>query len=302
MTGNRKREIFAKHAPDEMVAMESISCARRGCLEQFSYGIAGSRQREFCAVHAVDGMVGIISATCHRKGCSEIASYGVKGSNRAELCFTHAIDGMVAAPVARKGTCLRAGCPRAPSNGLRAGWRAALCVEHATVKQPSKKNCRREGRFKSPCFGVAGSKKPEYCASYRLDGMVNVCRTRCRSEGCMKTPVYGFAGVQRNRVCAKQAVAGMIPLYRRRCANNCSKTHRFGDKDSGSRVFCAEHILKGMVKTVVIQECAQESYRKAPTHGMVGAKKGVVCAEHAAKRNGQRRHQEVFPPGLLQDA
>ena len=76
----------------------------------------------------------------------------------------------------------------------------------------------------NPSYGVAGSKKAEYCAQHALEGMVHVRSKKCAGDGCSKQPSYGVAGSKKAEYCAQHALEGMVDVYSKRCAGDgCSK-------------------------------------------------------------------------------
>ncbi|CAM9522436.1 unnamed protein product [Sphacelaria rigidula] len=72
------------------------------------------------------------------------------------------------------------------------------------------KQCGDEGCSKKPSYGVAGSKKAEFCSQHARGGMVNVRFQTCCSEGCSKKPSYGVAGSKNARFSPQHARAGMV--------------------------------------------------------------------------------------------
>ena len=70
------------------------------------------------------------------------------------------------------------------------------------------KKCRAERCGKQPSFGVAGTKRAEYCAQHALEGMVDVKGRKCRTEGCGTQPSFGVAGTKTMAYCAQHALEG----------------------------------------------------------------------------------------------
>ena len=86
------------------------------------------------------------------------------------------------------------------------------------------KRCAHNGCTKYPIYGVAGSKRTEYCAQHALDGMINVMSKRCAQNGCTKQPSYGVAGSRKAEYCSQHALDGMINVVSKRCTHNgCTK-------------------------------------------------------------------------------
>lgn len=55
------------------------------------------------------------------------------------------------------------------------------------------KRCSHEGCTKLPSWGLAGSRKHEFCAQHAMEGLVEVVRKwkTCSYEGCTKLPSWG---------------------------------------------------------------------------------------------------------------
>lgn len=79
----------------------------------------------------------------------------------------------------------------------------------------TKKRCAHPGCTKQPKYGVAGSKKREYCAPHAKGGMVDVYNKRCGFPGCTKGPSYGVAGSKKREFCAQHATEGMVNVCSR---------------------------------------------------------------------------------------
>ena len=56
------------------------------------------------------------------------------------------------------------------------------------------RKCRTEGCCRISFFGVAGTKKAEYCVRHAPDAMADVIHRKCRTENCDKGPSFGVAG------------------------------------------------------------------------------------------------------------
>ncbi|CAM9595289.1 unnamed protein product [Ascophyllum nodosum] len=67
------------------------------------------------------------------------------------------------------------------------------------------RTCRTEGCNKESSFGVAGTKKGEYCAQHAPDGMVNVKNRKCPTEGCGKRPSFRGVNAKTVEYCAQHA-------------------------------------------------------------------------------------------------
>ncbi|CAM9296296.1 unnamed protein product [Sphacelaria rigidula] len=143
------------------------------------------------------------------------------------------------------------------------------------------KRCGEEGCFKHPSFGVASSRKAEFCAAHARAGMVDVVSKRCGEEGCFKRPSFGAASSRKAEFCAAHARAGMVNVRSKRCGEEgCFKKTSFNVASSRKAEFCAAHARAGMVN-VKSKRCGNESCSTQPSFGKVGSIKVEFCATHA---------------------
>lgn len=110
------------------------------------------------------------------------------------------------------------------------------------------KRCDFQGCSKHPSYGVAGSKKAEFCVAHAQEGMVDVCSKRCGHPGCTKRSSYGTPGSKKPQFCIHHAMKGMIDVVSKRCAEvGCNKWPSYGIPGSKKAEFCAAHAKDGMV-------------------------------------------------------
>ena len=116
------------------------------------------------------------------------------------------------------------------SSQLTARWRHTLLNREGSMPR----ECAHQGCTKGPSYGVAGSKKPEYCAQHRKGGMVNVVSKRCAHHGCAKGPSYGKAGSKKAEYCRDHAEDGMVNVTHKRCAHHgCIKVAQYSKAGGG---------------------------------------------------------------------
>ena len=65
------------------------------------------------------------------------------------------------------------------------------------------KSCAHNSCTKRPSYGVAGSRKAEYCSQHASDGMIDVVRKRCAHNSCTKHSSYGVAGSRKAEYCSQ---------------------------------------------------------------------------------------------------
>lgn len=113
------------------------------------------------------------------------------------------------------------------------------------------KKCAEEECSKSPSYGVAGSKKAEFCSQHARAGMVNVKSNACVQEDCSKQPSYGVAGISRREFCVQHARVGMVDVFSKKCGNEeCCKRPSYGVAGTRRQEFCVQHARVGMINVM----------------------------------------------------
>lgn len=54
-------------------------------------------------------------------------------------------------------------------------------------------------------FGVAGTKKAEFCSQHTEDGMIHVYSKGCGPPGCTRMPPFGMVGRMKQEFCSQHA-------------------------------------------------------------------------------------------------
>ena len=103
----------------------------------------------------------------------------------------------------------------------------------------STKRCAYPGCPKPPTYGMEGSKRAEFCAGHKKEGMVNVLTSnkRCSHRCCTKHPYYGVEGRQMAEFCAGHKKESMVNVKTKRCGhprcNNAAVSRRGREQDGG---------------------------------------------------------------------
>ena len=88
---------------------------------------------------------------------------------------------------------------------------------------------------------MAGTKIVRYCAQHARDGMVNVKRKQCRIQGCWKQPSFGVASTKTAKYCAQHAPVGMVHVKSRKYrTKGCGKHPSFGVADTNPAKHCTQ--------------------------------------------------------------
>ena len=183
--------------------------------------------------------------------CTKNASYGPIGTTKRIRCKEHAGPDMA---YARKDN------------------RSCIHPEHI------------DGRATRASFNFPDEKKPLYCKSHSLEGMINLNNKNNMCKGCgLKQPSYGIEGKKASH-CSKCATDDMIDVISRRCKHpSCRKNPTYG-KPGGTHEYCQKHALPGMID-VKNKRC--KLCKKQPTYGVDYP---THCKEHKTNDMSDMRH------------
>lgn len=166
-------------------------------------------------------------------------------------------------------SCTLYGCTREPTHGV-AGKKAEFCARHGLAASVNvSKECNVDGCSTRAHYGVAGSKKREFCSKHALEGMVSLSHRKCASDGCCTTASFGVPGSKKMEFCFKHALEGMVNLKQTTCMREgCRNGARCG-LPGEKKMFCKRHALQGMV-SATRRICEHEGCGKRPIYGVAG--------------------------------
>jgi hypothetical protein len=140
--------------------------------------------------------------------------------------------------------------------------------------------CKEEGCTTRSSYGLKG-KKAEYCATHKIDEMVNVVSKCCEYEGCTSVnPVFNIQGSKIGRFCSEHKSDDMVDVKHLRCKHTgCNIQAAYGIKGQKAQ-YCTTHKLEGMVD-VKNSYCEYAGCNIAsPVFNTKGSKKGRFCLAH----------------------
>ena len=98
------------------------------------------------------------------------------------------------------------------------------------------KKCKTEGCGKQPSFGVAGTKRVEYCAQQASDKTIVVKNRKCKTHGCGKWLTFGLGGRKTAEYCSQHTPD-------RKCGTGgCGEKPSFGVANTITAEYCAQHV------------------------------------------------------------
>jgi len=148
---------------------------------------------------------------------------------------------------------------------------------------PPSRKCKFPTCEKSPNFNSKGAAKGIFCATHKLEGMIDVKHKRCEFRDCTSHPSCNYVDLHKGKYCSVHKLEGMVNVRNRRCGfENCIKNPHFNYKGESTGKFCVEHKIEGMVD-VTNRRCEHPDCCKRPTFNYKGTTKGRYCSVHQLK-------------------
>ena len=103
-----------------------------------------------------------------------------------------------------------------------------------------------------------GRRNREYWAMQALGMMANVPFKKCAGVGCAMRPSYGVAASKKAEYCSRSTLwMGWLDVYSKKCAGNgCSKQPSYGVAGSKKAEYCVRSTLWRGWSTSIPRECA----------------------------------------------
>ena len=133
------------------------------------------------------------------------------------------------------------------------------CKKHASFNNPSEPNAR-------------------FCATHKLENMINVKHARCEHTGCNKQPSYNLPGLKA-RFCATHKLENMIAVFTRCEHEECNTQPTYNLPNEPKARFCDIHKLADMIN-VKNARCEHTGCNTRPNYNLPGESKARFCAIH----------------------
>ena len=128
-----------------------------------------------------------------------------------------------------------------------------------------------------------GQKVGKYCATHKLENMMNVKNKTCAHEGCQTRPVYNLPGQKVALYCATHKSEDMMDVVSKTCAHDgCKTLPTYNLPGQKVAMYCATHKLQDMIN-VKNKTCAHEGCQTRPVYNLPGQKVALYCATHKSE-------------------
>lgn len=140
--------------------------------------------------------------------------------------------------------------------------------------------CKHESCSKRSVFNLPGKIGGLFCATHKLNDMVNVINKTCLYESCRTRPLYNVAGSKTGIYCNVHKLPGMIDVKNKRCKfDGCSISSAYNFPSEKRGIYCFEHKLAGM-ENVVSRKCEFVNCNIIAQYNVPGCLGGSFCSIH----------------------
>ena len=109
-----------------------------------------------------------------------------------------------------------------------------------------------------PIYNYEGETKAIYCATHKLDGMIDVKHKSCNHPNCKTRPTYNYEGETKAIYCTAHKLDGMINVKNKSCNHpDCKTIPIYNYEGETKAIYCATHKLDGMIN-VKHKSCKNE--------------------------------------------
>ena len=129
-------------------------------------------------------------------------------------------------------------------------------------------------------YGVAGTRKAQYCRQHSKEDMIDIYNRRCAQSECNKRPSYGVIGTGKMEYCAQHAREGMADVRSGKCAQTtCNVRASYGVDGTRKAEYCRRHAKDGMVG-VPKKRCTLKNCNEWASLAMAGSRMVYKCGRH----------------------
>ena len=132
------------------------------------------------------------------------------------------------------------------------------CNEHKGEYKLVSKICIHPNCKVRPSYNVEWETKALYCATHKLDGMVDVKNETCIHPNCKVQPSYNVEGETKALYCATHKLDGMVNVKHNKCLGNFCLGTRANSKYKGYCSSCYQHLFPNDPLTLQIRSKTKE--------------------------------------------
>jgi len=146
----------------------------------------------------------------------------------------------------------------------------------------------------SATYNFQGQTKRLYCATHKLDGMVNLKNKLCIHPNCKIRPSYNLEVETKALYCNTHKLNGMVNVRNKTCVHpNCNMQSNYNIQGETKGLYCSVHKLEGMIN-VTEKKCIHSNCIKRPIYNMDGEKEAIYCFSHKLEGMVDVKHKKCI--------
>jgi hypothetical protein len=140
-------------------------------------------------------------------------------------------------------------------------------------------------------YNFDNEKKPLYCFTHKLDGMINIISKRCIYLNCKTYPSYNFDNEKKGLYCSIHKLDGMIDIKHKKCIYpNCKIRPSYNIENEKTPLYCTIHKLDGMIN-IISKRCIYLNCKTYPSYNIENEKKALYCYNHKLENMIDIKHK-----------
>jgi hypothetical protein len=178
--------------------------------------------------------------------------------------------------------CIYPDCKTSSIYNFEGQTKRLYCASHKLDGMVNLKNkpCIHPNCKIRPTYNLEGETKALYCNTHKLNGMVNVRNNTCVHPNCKTQSNYNIQGETKGLYCSLHKLEGMINVTCKNCIHtNCKKYPNYNLEDEIKPLYCFSHKLEGMID-IKHKKCIQLNCKVRPVYNFEGEKKAIYCFSH----------------------
>jgi len=178
--------------------------------------------------------------------------------------------------------CIYPNCNVRSNYNIDGETKALYCATHKLNGMVDVKNktCIYPNCKVQPNYNINGETKGLYCSTHKLDGMVDVKNKTCIYPNCKVNPIYNINGETKGLYCSIHKLDAMVDVKNKTCIYpNCKVQPKYNIEGRKKGLYCSSHKLDGMVN-VISKTCIYPNCKVRPNYNINGQTTALYCSSH----------------------
>jgi hypothetical protein len=178
--------------------------------------------------------------------------------------------------------CVHPDCKTQPIYNIEREKKGLYCATHKLegMVDVKTKTCMHSGCKTRPNYNVEGETTALYCVKHKLDNMTDIISKRCVHPGCKTQPVYNVEGKTKALYCGKHKLESMVDVKHEKCVHfGCKTLPTYNVEEETKALYCGKHKLENMID-VISKTCVHPDCKTQPNYNVEGETKALYCFNH----------------------